>query len=463
MPAQERRRRDRLRKFFHSSHNTGSKNATIGTQPGRITDSNVPDCTSPAQPASEVDNADPAPSVDRHSSSTSHAPPEGKTSVSPPASLWVLASENLDTRSKALLDLTQGDLQTQSAPRAVEAVRCQIEAAYNAYLKQGLTIKFGKNTINVRDQAKKILTSTMAFKSCIDVAAGSDPTGHAAAAWSVISFALKLAQNDMDRFNDIMESSAFLANILARYKSVETNYLTRSFEESDQLKAAIVEAYTAILEYTAAVKKASEEDKLRRVLATFEALSGQPLQALKTSIGAKDEKVEMWRRMIANQYRLAEFTESDQKADAILKKLDQTASDMAAVKRAFLTREKEELLKWLSSIDISSSYNRCLSFREPGTGTWFIASDEYRIWKETTSSFAWLYGTCKSAHSLLQRAYVHHMRQLVVVRLSCGKPIFDISCCAVLISSHVLISEYVRNMVCCYLRLESKDNRYSVS
>lgn len=144
-----------------------------------------------------------------------------------------------------------------------------------------------------------------------------------------------------------MDSSSFLAALLSRYKNIETNYLGRPFEDSDQLKAAIVDVYGAILVYSAAVKRAQQESKVRRIFATLEALSGQPLQILKNAVNANDGKVEMWRQLIGHQYRLTEFEEIDQKADAILKNLDQRASDLAAMNKSFLTTDTKQLLEWV--------------------------------------------------------------------------------------------------------------------
>ena len=364
--------RDRLLKFFNSNKNHEPNDnveafgETTPSCPKADPNSNLPSPDSNSVSSSDVDVP-----KDQLAKGITASTENDRHYMSQTEDLWVLAWDRLDDQSRAILNSTPESLGvgSLSARQAIEKVKDQTETAYSSYLQKGPTVKIGKGTeINIRTQAKKILSSTIAFKSCIDAVAGSDPSGHASAAWAIVSFALTLAANDQDRIDDIMESSAFLATMLSRYKSIETSYFSRSFEEPDQLKAAIVDVYTAILEYSAAVKKANQEGSIRRVLATFEALSGQPFRALKGTIDAKEEKVEMWRRLISDQYRFSEFEETDKKADAILKKLDQVASDLAAVKKAFLTSEKKALLEWTSSVDVSTSYNRSLALREPSTG-----------------------------------------------------------------------------------------------
>ena len=394
------RRRDWLLKFFNSNknhepnENVEAFGETTPSCPKADPLSNLPSPDSNLVSSSDVDVP-----KDQLAKDITASTENDRHYMSQTEDLWILAWDRLDDQSRAILNSTSESLGvgSLSARQAIEKVKDQTEAAYSSYLRKGPTVKIRRGTeINIRTQAKKILSSTIAFKSCIDAVAGSDPSGHASAAWAIVSFALTLAANDQDRIDDIMESSAFLATMLSRYKSIETSYFSRSFEKSDQLKAAIIDVYTAILEYSAAVKRANQEGSIRRVLATFEALSGQPFRALKGAIDAKDEKVEMWRRLIGDQYRFSEFEETDKKADAILKKLDQVASDLAAVKKAFLTSEKKALLEWTSSVDVSTSYNRSLALREPGTGKWFVTSEAFRIWKETPSSLMWLYGTSKT-------------------------------------------------------------------
>ncbi|KAL9100692.1 MAG: hypothetical protein Q9163_003956 [Psora crenata] len=52
----------------------------------------------------------------------------------------------------------------------------------------------------------------------------------------------------------------------------------------------------------------------------------------------------------------------------------------------------EKIRQWLAAPDPSSSYNKALKQRQPGTGTWLLKSDEFGAWKTTSASFLWLHG-----------------------------------------------------------------------
>lgn len=54
--------------------------------------------------------------------------------------------------------------------------------------------------------------------------------------------------------------------------------------------------------------------------------------------------------------------------------------------------ERLRMLEWLSSVDVSNNHIRALLHREPGTGAWFVQSEEFDRWKNSPQSVAWLYG-----------------------------------------------------------------------
>ena len=226
-----------------------------------------------------------------------------------------------------------------------------------------------------------------------------DPSGYASKAWAIVAFSLSLAQNDQDRTEKILESSAFLSSLLARYSSIEAQYLSRSLKDSSNLRQAIIEVNVATLEYAAEVNAAKQAHVAKRTLQAFQALSDQPLAALKASIVGKDEYVEKWMPLISHEYRLEEFRESNKKADELLDALDYIAPEISSIKERIRTQDEERLLVWLSSFDVSSTYNRFIGMKEPGTGQWMLSSEELRSWQESSSQatpkLLWLYGPCQ--------------------------------------------------------------------
>jgi hypothetical protein len=53
---------------------------------------------------------------------------------------------------------------------------------------------------------------------------------------------------------------------------------------------------------------------------------------------------------------------------------------------------KREILKWLSKVDYKKMHTKASSLQMPGTGTWFIESNEMQAWLNEPNSFLWLHG-----------------------------------------------------------------------
>ena len=313
--------------------------------------------------------------------------------------LWSQAFAQLDQSKRQIFD-SEKSVQSTSPEDTIKHVIEQTETCYAAYQKRGWKIKYGDgNEIIVRQQAKKILTSALNFKSLIDSAVAFDPSGYASKAWAIVAFSLSLAQNDQDRTEKILESSAFLSSLLTRYGSIEAQYLSRPVEDSSNLQRVIIEVYIATLEYAAEVTAAKQAHVAKRTLQAFQALSGQPLAALKATIVSKDEYVEKWMSLISHEYRLEEFQESKRKADELLDALDHIAPEVSSIKERIRTQDEESLLIWISSFNVSSTYNRFLNMKESGTGEWMLSSEEFGSWQQSsphaTPRLFWLYGPCQ--------------------------------------------------------------------
>jgi hypothetical protein len=128
---------------------------------------------------------------------------------------------------------------------------------YKDYCTRGWHTKKGDKTkeTNVRIRAKETLCSALQFKDIIDNGLQFDPSGYGKIVWGVISGALRLLQNNMDRVDAIFDSAAEMAKILPKYAIVEAQYRDRPLQEQGALEERIVNVYSALLQYTAEAQK----------------------------------------------------------------------------------------------------------------------------------------------------------------------------------------------------------------
>lgn len=66
-----------------------------------------------------------------------------------------------------------------------------------------------------------------------------------------------MIKNDNDLLRAVFDASAFLADILARYTSIEVHYRDCQLKDRRDLEDAVVDVYLAVLNYSAAVIRAN--------------------------------------------------------------------------------------------------------------------------------------------------------------------------------------------------------------
>lgn len=68
-----------------------------------------------------------------------------------------------------------------------------------------------------------------------------------------------MVKNDIERRDAIMEASEYLAGVLTYHAIIDNHYRHENTESNNGLENALIDVYTAILRYTAEVKRAAEE------------------------------------------------------------------------------------------------------------------------------------------------------------------------------------------------------------
>lgn len=129
-----------------------------------------------------------------------HEPSEQKRDTGP-KDLWQIAYEKLSNEDQQFLSAYQLSSESNQmidygkdtrTLRILEEVIRLTKQQYEDYRNGGfkITRASGKEEINIRDTAHKILDATLSFKDIISAIAAFDPTNHASSAWAIVSLGL---------------------------------------------------------------------------------------------------------------------------------------------------------------------------------------------------------------------------------------------------------------------------------
>ncbi|GAT25506.1 hypothetical protein RIB2604_02000830 [Aspergillus luchuensis] len=223
--------------------------------------------------------------------------PDAESSTPARANLWEVAGGKLDEKDRLALGLES----SLPITNAIENVIQITEEKYREYKEGGLKIrKRNGGHINVRDAAKNIILHALQAQDFVSKLVSYDVTSHGSAsiAWSVVSLGLTMIKNDIERRDDIFHAAEYLTGILSYYAILENHYRDRKVESDRGLEDALVEVYTAILQYTAEMEVPHvviETDTLRaRVGESIRALVQESLKELKETVEKKEQAVLRW-------------------------------------------------------------------------------------------------------------------------------------------------------------------------
>ena len=308
--------------------------------------------------------------------------------------LWEEAFARLDKGKQDLLC----EIKNPHGPKIVDSVAKQTEQMYREHEGRGWGANFKKGF-------ESVLKSVLKCRELIGTCLASDPTGHAAAAWTIVSLGLQLAQNELDRRQTILKASEILAENLVLLAAIEGSYLDRIVRDSRNLEDVMVVVYVAILELSAEIVHQNSLSSSQRVLNSFTALLEDRLQELKDALLDKQDRLSSWTSIIEQQYRTKEGKDIDEKVDKILAILmADVVTKISILESRALTAEEERILDWYSKYPFFESHRDAISRQDADTGAWIFESPEYKIWKESGDKVLWLYGNCKPfLHTILRR------------------------------------------------------------
>ncbi|KAJ6032624.1 hypothetical protein N7540_003356 [Penicillium herquei] len=309
-----------------------------------------------------------------------------------PRDLWKEAYEQLDPGDRKHVS---GD---GTATDAINGVIDDTTAKYEQWKNGGLRISQSNgNEINLRDTTEKIIGAAMKAQDVISTFVSFDPTGHASSAWTIISFGMSVVQNNLDRRDAIFASSEYLAENLAYYAVIDTNYRNKGVASDHYLDEALLKIYSAILAFTVEVKKARDEKAPSRALKSVFAVSDQALSTLKSAISDNSEAAAKWLTLSASL--------RDRKDAAV------HLSKIKTIESKLLTAEEERQVSWISTAPYSRPQRESRNKRVGNTGDWLLETKEYNHWKSNPGELLWLPGISGCGKSVLCSTAIHDIEQ----------------------------------------------------
>ncbi|KAJ5721898.1 uncharacterized protein N7483_009832 [Penicillium malachiteum] len=234
--------------------------------------------------------------------------------------------------------------------------------------------------INIRDGAEKILNAALQARDLIAKIVAFDPTGKASAAWADVSLGLTMVSTNIERRDAMFASSEYLAENLAYYALVDTHYRNRKVDGGQNFDRALVQVYTAILDYTAEATKVQQKNTFGRIVRSVKGIDEQHLTQLKATIESQHLDANKW----------VDFVN--------------TLRDRARAQK--ILDDVDEILALSKKV-----YSKILNDEE-NTGTWLLDSQEYKDWKAFPGSVLWLHGVVGCGKSVLCSTVIKDIEEL---------------------------------------------------
>ncbi|KAL2825731.1 hypothetical protein BDW59DRAFT_161407 [Aspergillus cavernicola] len=254
---------------------------------------------------------------------------------------------------------------------------------------------------DVRATAHKILDCALSFQDVVDNAVKFDPTGYASSAWAIVSLGLTMAKNHADLRDALIDSSGYLADLLACCAFIEDQFY-RGVEApitNVEKKRSIVRVYVAMLQYSAEVRRAQQFGKGKDIVESITAGTSQQLAQLKTSIKEEECHLHQWILLDEHLHRKAE-------AEAILTQIDKLVIDIKKVHEAVAMFNLPFVDGALFDSFINQNEDKCL----PGTRHELL--QQVQDWgRSGDRGIFWLSGMAGTGKSTIARTVAQSFKE----------------------------------------------------
>lgn len=181
-----------------------------------------------------------------------------------------------------------------------------------------------------------------------------------------------------------------------RYESVDHGESRREFVASHiSYRDALRALYGKILNFQATSVCFLSKDTFSRVTADMVKWNDwdNMLAEIKEQENILKSIEEQWRDMKYEE----ECKLHNDRHEQRLRRLGAIEDEVSRVRNVIMQaqndKERERLLKWLSSVDPSKNYNSARERHALSTGDWLVeASSDFKNWKKAPNSLLWLHG-----------------------------------------------------------------------
>ncbi|KAE8454432.1 hypothetical protein EG329_000054 [Mollisiaceae sp. DMI_Dod_QoI] len=367
-----------------------------------------------------------------HSLST--AGPVSTTEPLPIQELWNQAFDELKEQEENLVEeyekCLRGDLATMvgltvSMPGSKVERQEQMAVLLGRKIKQTKDdtwkLKFYGKDIPVKDLAQPVVGIIQWADDYISNALSANP--YASIAWAGVSLLLPLALNpskqaasftkDLDYISDLIVRSKMRQDLYERYQSKGGNSNGKSLSSSDMpYRDTLKKLYIQILKFQAtSICYLSKNGAFRLGLDVVKWNDwDSALGDVQTRENAFLQIQDIWKDVKYQEDCETIFRLHQEKMNVLSSMSGDMSGLRHAIEKAQEDTKRTELLKWLSSVDPSKSYNVGLTKVRFGTGNWLLDENlNFEHWKTLPNSFMWLNGKAGSGKSVLSSSIIRHL------------------------------------------------------
>ncbi|KAJ9255993.1 hypothetical protein DTO195F2_6041 [Paecilomyces variotii] len=370
------------------------------------------------------------------------------TSLTPTPSLWSRALSSLPPKDQRIFQISSTS--TPDAKGILQDILSALERQRDRCKRDvWTTISVGGKELVIRDLCAKIASYVKKFMEVVDVAVQYDPV-HAALPWAGVRFLLQLSFSAFEAFGAIVEGLEKATELIARCSIIEALVLRHGGATDARmvLEKEMVKLYSIILGFLCKAKKHHDGSRMSRLTQKTDEFTGgvndvllervlnlistQSLQESVREMQVAEQKVFNLKGLVDSESKninpgtnLAQFAESVLDMDDIQGKIStmllavSTATDgidniqprlkgalldleqpllrmsgqVSELHDALKENERDEILRWLSTVPVQQHYREACTSLLPDSGEWLLESPCFKSWRDSSSSETfWLNG-----------------------------------------------------------------------